>query len=164
MEVKNHSDNLISRIFPLTGMSCASCAVNIEKLLKTQKGVFNASVNYAGSSLWVEYNPDIINPAHIRQSIQSIGYDMIDEKPENLEDAVEEAQKHHLSVLRIKTIWSVVLAVPLVLIAMVFPELPYANYIMLVLAGLVLFVFGNQFFINAWKQAKKRKANMDLLD
>ena len=144
-------------------MSCATCALNIENLSKEQKGVINASVNYASSSLWMEYDPDIILPSDIRKSIQLIGYDMIDEEQENLESAVEEAQKHHFSILKFKTIWSVVLAVPLVLIAMVFPELPYANYIMWVLASLVLFVFGNQFFVNAWKLAKQRKANMDTL-
>jgi Cu2+-exporting ATPase len=163
MAVKNNTNYLIHRTFPLTGMSCASCAVNIETLSKAQNGVVNASVNYASSSLWVEYNPDITVPSNIRKSIQSIGYNMIDEEQENLEFAVEEAQKHHLSVLKYKTIWSIVLAVPLVLIAMVFPEFPYANYLMLVLASFVLFVFGNQFFVNAWKQAKLIKANMDTL-
>lgn len=144
-------------------MSCATCALNIENLSKAQKGVVSASVNYASSSLWMEYNPDIILPSDIRKSIQSIGYDMIDEEQEDLEGAVEEAQKKHFSVLKFKTIWSVVLAIPVVLIAMVFPEIPYANYIMMVLASLVLFVFGNQFFVNAWKLTKQRKANMDTL-
>jgi Cu2+-exporting ATPase len=163
MATKKHSTNSVNQTFPLTGMSCATCALNIENLSKAQKGVVSASVNYASSSLWMEYNPDIILPSDIRKSIQSIGYDMIDEEQEDLEGAVEEAQKKHFSVLKFKTIWSVVLAIPVVLIAMVFPEIPYANYIMMVLASLVLFVFGNQFFVNAWKLTKQRKANMDTL-
>ncbi len=42
-------------------------------------------------------------------------------------------------------------------------NIPYANYIMWALATPVLALFGKQFFVNAWKQAKHRSANMDTL-
>jgi Cu2+-exporting ATPase len=42
-------------------------------------------------------------------------------------------------------------------------DLPYANYIMLVLTAPVVFYFGKSFFVNAWKQAGHGKANMDTL-
>jgi Cu2+-exporting ATPase len=46
---------------------------------------------------------------------------------------------------------------------MFFMDIPYANYIMMALATPVVFYFGRSFFINAWKQATHRKANMDTL-
>jgi Cu2+-exporting ATPase len=46
---------------------------------------------------------------------------------------------------------------------MFFMDIPYANYIMLALSTPVVIIFGRQFFINAWKQAKHRSANMDTL-
>ncbi|HEY5368488.1 MAG TPA: copper-translocating P-type ATPase [Hanamia sp.] len=42
-------------------------------------------------------------------------------------------------------------------------NIPYANLIMWALATPVVFIFGKQFFVSAWKQAKHRSANMDTL-
>jgi len=46
---------------------------------------------------------------------------------------------------------------------MIFMNIPYANLIMWALATPVVFIFGKQFFVSAWKQAKHRSANMDTL-
>jgi Cu2+-exporting ATPase len=46
---------------------------------------------------------------------------------------------------------------------MFFMNLPYGNYISLVLTAPVVFYFGRSFFVNAWKQARHGKANMDTL-
>ena len=46
---------------------------------------------------------------------------------------------------------------------MFFMNMPYGNWIMMALATLVVFYFGRSFFINAWKQARHGKANMDTL-
>ena len=42
-------------------------------------------------------------------------------------------------------------------------NMPYGNYIMWILATPIVFVFGKQFFTNAWKQLQHRSANMDTL-
>jgi len=60
-------------------------------------------------------------------------------------------------------IWSLVLTIPVVIIGMFFMDMPNGNYYMLALTTPVLFIFGRNFFINAWKQAKYGKANMDTL-
>ena len=46
---------------------------------------------------------------------------------------------------------------------MFFMELPYVNWIMLVLAAPVVGWFGRNFFVNAYNQAKHGAANMDTL-
>jgi Cu2+-exporting ATPase len=46
---------------------------------------------------------------------------------------------------------------------MFFMNIPYANYIMWALATPVVLIFGKQFFVGAWKQAKHRSSNMDTL-
>ncbi len=48
-------------------------------------------------------------------------------------------------------------------LGMFFMNLPYVNYIMLALTLPVLVFFGRDFFVNAWKQARHGKANMDTL-
>ena len=45
-------------IFPVVGMSCASCATRVEKTLNSQPGVQEASVNYASATVQVAYYPD----------------------------------------------------------------------------------------------------------
>lgn len=51
----------------------------------------------------------------------------------------------------------------MLLLAMVFMHLPYANELMLVLSVPVLVLFGRSFYVNAWKQAKLGRSNMDTL-
>ena len=77
--------------FPVTGMSCASCAASVESMLKSQEGIITASVNFATSSVWVEYNPEATNPKSFREVIQSIGYDLIvDEKEANQQEEIKQ--------------------------------------------------------------------------
>ncbi len=58
---------------------------------------------------------------------------------------------------------AIIFSLPLAVIAMFLMNIPYANYIMWGLSTPVLVIFGRQFFINAWKQAKHFQANMDTL-
>jgi Cu2+-exporting ATPase len=157
------SEKTIKKSFFVTGMSCASCAVNVESTLKEEPGVVNAAVNYANSSASVEYIPGVADVNHFKQSIQSSGYDLIIEENENLADELEKQKENSYQSLRRRTILAIIFSVPLVLISMVFMNVPYANYLMWVLATPVVIIFGKQFFINAWKQAKHRSANMDTL-
>jgi Cu2+-exporting ATPase len=53
--------------------------------------------------------------------------------------------------------------VPVVIIGMFFMDMPYGNYISMALSAPVVFYFGRNFFVHAWKQARFGKANMDTL-
>ncbi|RPD51135.1 heavy metal translocating P-type ATPase [Paracnuella aquatica] len=153
----------IKNSFPVTGMSCASCAASAESIVKAQLGVVAAGVNFANSSLQVEYVPTVVTPAQLKASVQSIGYDLVIEDSKEAKEALDDLHKEKLRRLKIKTLWSVGLSVPLVVIGMFFMDMRYANFIMWALATPVVLVFGSQFFVNAWKQAKHRSANMDTL-
>ena len=151
----------VKKNFPVTGLSCASCAISVESMLKAQKGVLDASVNYANSSAWVEYMPATASVSDFKSAIQSIGYDLLIE--EESHDHQEEMQHIHYKKLKTNTLWASILAFPVVVIAMFLMNIPYANWIMLVLATPVIGWFGRSFFINAFNQAKHGKANMDTL-
>lgn len=157
------SEKTIKKNFPVTGMSCASCAANVETTLKKEPGVVNAAVNYANNSASVEYLARVADPKHFKQSVQSSGYDLIIEENENLEHDLEKQKENYYQSLRKRTILAIIFSVPIVLLAMVFMNMPFANYIMWALATPVVLLFGKQFFINAWKQAKHGSANMDTL-
>jgi P-type Cu2+ transporter len=154
--------NTVKKVIPVTGMSCASCAISVESMTAAQEGVKNAAVNFAAQTLQVEYDPEVVNLKDLQQVIQSIGYDLIvDEENAGEKQAIHQHAEY--SNLKRSTIAAAILTLPVVLIGMFFMNIPYANYIMWALSTPVLFVFGRRFFINAVKQAAHRKANMDTL-
>ncbi|HEY0731596.1 MAG TPA: heavy metal translocating P-type ATPase, partial [Chitinophagaceae bacterium] len=143
-------------------MTCAACAISVESMLKSVNGVKEAGVNFANSSAWVEYNSEIATKNDLQNTIRSIGYDLVIDS-DNSEEIKEEAQRNHYKSIKHRTIWSSILSLPIVIIGMFFMDLPFGNWIMMALAAPVVFYFGKSFFINAWKQAKHQKANMDTL-
>src|ERR1035437_1261117 len=154
-------ESTVKKSYPVTGLSCASCAISVESILKAQKGVTNASVNYANSTAFVEYTPNIISAEQFKSAIQSVGYDLLIEDDEA--EQQEEIQHSQYEKLKSNTIWASVLALPVVVLGMFLMDFPYANYIMLALTTPILFWFGRSFFINAVNQAKHGQANMDTL-
>lgn len=146
---------------PVTGMSCAACAVSVESMLKSQEGVADAGVNFANQTAWVDYNVSQTSLPKLQQAIQSIGYDLIIDV-ENAAEKQQEAQKNHYQQLKRKTIWAAILSAPVVALGMFGMDIPYANWIMLILSLPVLWI-GRDFYINARKQAQHGKANMDTL-
>lgn len=151
----------IKNNFPVTGMSCAACAASVESMLNSQPGVVSAAVNFAASSVWVEYQTGETNPSKFREALQSVGYDLLFEEQEV--NKQEEIKQHESVILKQKTIFAGLFALPVFLIGMFAMNMPYANWIMLVLSTPVVFWFGRGFFITAWKQLKHGKTNMDTL-
>ena len=144
-------------------MTCASCASSAESIVKFQSGVVDASVNFATGNLTVEYLPNMINASQLKQALQSVGYDLFVEQESNQQESIEAIHAKKYELLKTKTIWAVILSIPVVVIGMFFMDMPYANQIMWLFSTPVILWFGKDFFINAWKQAKHRSANMDTL-
>lgn len=153
----------VKKTYPVLNMTCAACAVSTESMLKSQPGVINASVNYANASTNIEFIPSITDTQKLKAALQSIGYDLMTDESDDAREALEEIHKEKFNSLRRKTIATIILSVPLMIIGMFFMDMPYANYVMWALATPVVAVTGRHFFINAWKQAKHRTANMDTL-
>lgn len=151
------------KTFPVLGMTCASCASSAESIVRNQEGVINASVNFATGNLAVEYLPNMTNSTELRKAVQSIGYDLLIESENKQQETLEAIHTQKFRKLKTKTIWAVILSLPVVVIGMFFMNMPYANEIMWILATPVVFWLGRDFFVNAWKQAKHRSANMDTL-
>jgi len=156
------ASNTATRSLPVLGMTCAACAVSVESMISAQQGVKQAEVNYATQKVKVVYDPLAIKPADFQKAVQGIGYDLILDL-ENADQKQEEAQQDNYKSLKKRTIAAAILTLPVVVIGMFLMDLPAANYIMMVLTTPVVFYFGKHFFINAWKQARHNKANMDTL-
>ncbi|TDO21986.1 heavy metal translocating P-type ATPase [Pedobacter duraquae] len=147
---------------PILGMSCAACAASIESIARAQNGVLSADVNYATQSLKLEYKSDIVKLEQIQNAVKSFGYDLLVNKL-NAKDQQEQSQLKNYQKLKRNLLCSILLTVPIVLIGMFFSDMLYANYTMLILTAPILLIFGNKFFVNAYKQAKHHQANMDTL-
>lgn len=150
------------RTFPTLEMTCASCAVSIESMLTHTPGIKTVAVNYANQSTTVEWNPEETSPEEIRKVVQSIGYDLVIEE-EHAADVQEEAGKKYLDRIKKRTIWSAVFSLPVVVISMFFMDIPYGNWISMILSAPVVFYFGRDFFINAAKKLRHGNMNMDTL-
>lgn len=153
----------VKKQYPVSGMTCASCASSVETILASEPGVIKAGVNFATQSVQVEFEPAIIEPQRMKQALQAIGYDMMIEETEEAKQELEHQHYKDYMDLTSRTRWAVGLSVPLVVIGMFFMSLPYATYIMWALSTPVVLWLGRNFFINAWKQARNRSANMDTL-
>ena len=163
--LQQHTDkekNVTRKTFPVIGMTCASCAVSVESMLKSAPGVFNAGVNYANQTAWAEYDEKQTNGLELQKTVRAIGYDILVDS-DNAADLQEEIQIKQYQEIKHRTIWASILSVPVVMIGMFFMDLPYGAWISMILTVPVLFWFGRNFFINAWKQAKHGKVNMDTL-
>ncbi len=157
---KNHKQE-IKESFPVTGMTCASCASSVESVLKHTDGVFDASVNFANSSVLVEYDKEL-SPNQLQNALREVGYDIIIDA-ENPSEVQQELQQKHYQDIKNRTIWSAILTLPIFVLGMFFMQWEPGKWISLVLTFPILFWFGRSFFINAFKQAKHGKANMDTL-
>ncbi len=153
----------LKKVFPVLGMSCASCAVSAESMAKHSEGVVDASVNFATGNLSVEYLPNLTDVFRLQKAIQSVGFDLMLEEGESRQDTLEAIHAQKYAQLKSRTIWAIALSLPVALIGMFFMDMPYANLIMWLLASPVVFWLGRSFFVNAWKQARHRSANMDTL-
>ncbi|HZX61917.1 MAG TPA: heavy metal translocating P-type ATPase [Bacteroidales bacterium] len=152
----------VKEIYPVEGMSCASCALSIQTMLSAQEGVRSAVVNLAMEQVVVEYEPQLIDPARMGKVVDGIGFKLITDKSVSAGDQVH-TQNRRLKRLKLNTLMSVAFSIPVLLISMVFHHLPYSNWIMLVLSVPVLAIFGREFFIIAWKRAMHFSSNMDTL-
>ncbi|MDE7495908.1 MAG: heavy metal translocating P-type ATPase [Muribaculaceae bacterium] len=146
--------------FPLTGLACAACAARVEKVLASAPGVKTANVNFATSSANVEYDRDKCSPLDLQRLVREAGYDLL---PGDMAERAEKQRREDYCRLRTRTIWAIILSLPVVIIGMGFMHWEWADPIMFILSTPVVFVFGRQFFIGAWKQLRHRSSNMDTL-
>ncbi|MFC2151191.1 heavy metal translocating P-type ATPase [Bacteroidota bacterium] len=149
--------------YQVEGMSCAVCAQSVESMLSSQNGVKSANVNFASASVLVEFDEKQVSVLEFEKSIESIGYKLVIEQSGDNIANVAEKEKKVLKKAQHKAFYSILLAFPVFVISMFFSNIPFANWIMFVLAIPVLVWFGRDFFIIAYKQAKHKSTNMDTL-
>ncbi len=143
--------------FPIIGMHCASCARTIEKKLTRTPGVQSANVNYGSEQASVEFDEGQTDLQAITKQVEQVGYKVA------TSELKEQAKKKELENLKVKTIFSAILTLPI--LAGSFLKIPIVSdpLILLVLATPVQLWAGRDFYKAAWSGLKNRSANMDTL-
>jgi cation-transporting ATPase V/Cu+-exporting ATPase len=149
-------------VFDVTGMTCASCALRIERVLNRQDGVEGAVVNFAGQEARAAMAPGT-DVASLQAAIARMGYEIRPLAPGEERVSVVERYAEETRTQRRNFIAAAAFAVPLVAISMLGPETGTWRWLQLVLATPVVFVFGAQFHSIAWKRLRGREASMDTL-
>lgn len=138
--------------FPIVGMHCASCAKLIERKLSKVDGVISATVNYANEIASVETNKNV-NNLDIEKAVISAGY--------KIGKDVELEKKKELHILKYKVITSSFIATIVMILGFIGDVI--SPIISLVLATIVQFWAGLDFYKATWSGLKNRTTSMDTL-
>jgi P-type Cu+ transporter len=157
------SEYLVSNIeLEISGMTCASCAMRIEKKLNKLDGV-NATVNYATEKATVTASSGY-EPQALIAEVEKAGYTAV--LPQRRAEPAPEPETGdpELSSLRYRLVATIVLATPVILMAMI-PALQFRHWqwASLVLAAPVVVWAGQPFHAAAWANLKHGAATMDTL-
>ncbi len=148
--------------FDVEGMTCASCAVRIERVLGKQDGVETANVNFAGQEARATITADADLEA-LRAAVAKIGYDIHEIDPEdddrNMTERYDAEAKYQLRNVS----GAAALTLPLVLLAWFGPSALWAEWLQFAITTIVVFYFGSQFHKATWKQVKSMSPAMDTL-
>ncbi|MDT3446185.1 MULTISPECIES: cation-translocating P-type ATPase [unclassified Pseudofrankia] len=148
------------------GMTCASCAMRIEKKLNKLDGV-EASVNFATEKAKATV-PAGYDPRLLIAEVEKTGYTATLPTPKKAADtsadAAREQPDHELIALRNRLVGAVVLAVPVIVLAMV-PVLQFTfwQWAALALAWPVILWAAWPFHRGAWTNLRHGAATMDTL-
>jgi Cu+-exporting ATPase len=172
-------------VLALEGMSCASCAMRIEKGLKKVPGVKEASVNFATEQATVVYDGQQTGIEQMLQKVEAVGYKATPLVEAGAASTVSEAVREGEAVgaagmdrederslrrqkelVRKRTllILGIVLALPVVILSMFFMNsFPGENYLLLVLTTPIWAIVGWEFHRGALKTLRHGSATMDTL-
>ncbi|HEY9725791.1 MAG TPA: heavy metal translocating P-type ATPase, partial [Chroococcales cyanobacterium] len=160
----------------LRGMSCASCASNIEQAIRDVPGVSECNVNFGMEQATVSYDPQKTNLEQIQHAVDEAGYSAESLQEQEMitgeNDAEKDARLAESRDLRRKVVMGAVISIVLIvgsLPAMLGLHLPWIPtwlhnpWLQLVLTAPVQFWCGYSFYINGWKALKRHSATMDTL-
>src|SRR6266487_3563851 len=175
-------------VLAIEGMTCASCAMRIEKGLKKVQGVIDANVNLATEKATVIYDPTKTYLEQMVQKVETVGYkatpqvistqqsvqdtetsivpEMSDLPVMSMPREDELSRRKQAEIIRKRNllILGIVLTVPVVILSMFFMNrFPGENYLLLVLTTPVWAIVGWEFHRGAIRSLRHGSANMDTL-
>lgn len=158
---------------PVTGMTCANCAANVERTLNRRvAGVIGATVNFATERATVAYLAGQVNLEDIATAITKAGYGAIlPDQSEDAEDAEQAARRRDITDQTRKFAFGALFALPLFVLSMsrdfgllgTWSHAAWVNWLFWLLATPVQFYTGWDYYVGGLNSLKNRSANMDVL-
>ncbi|MBS4030513.1 MAG: copper-translocating P-type ATPase [Clostridiales bacterium] len=157
----------ITEVFRVTGMSCASCAQSIEKILTGAEGVVTANVNFAINKLTLTYIPGKVDLNALHALVDAAGYKM-DVTADSSAAAAEEDEEKEVKEARRRMIIAGVPALTIITLMIINMFVYMINFnlyttIIAILAFPVIFVAGSKTHRSSFNAVRHRSANMDVL-
>jgi len=159
--------------FSVSGMTCANCAANIERVLnKKVPGVSAAAVNLATERASVEYLPGIVSLEEIYSAVEKAGFGVVMPQEGISEaDAEQAARDAEIRIQTRKFIIGVIFSLPLFVLSMArdfhllgnWSHAQWVNWLFFALATPVQFYTGWDYYVGGMKSLRNRSANMDVL-
>ena len=146
-------------IYPVGGMTCATCVMHVEEALKSVPGVISVAVNLGSEKATVEYIEGTAW-ADMKKAVEDAGYEL-GKEIEGLEDVSETSQREVRKV-RNRFIIASILTIPIV-VMMLTPSFTGMNYLLWALATPVQFWAGWRFYKGAWGALRHRTSDMNTL-
>jgi len=171
-DAANTGGDTAQTMLAIEGMSCASCALRIERVLTRTEGVHEASVNLASQRAAVRFDPSVVQIPTLIQAVERAGYGAAELPSSSVETdrvAVATAEEtgqspRTLRIRALKLAFGIVLAVPVVILSMFFMgRFPGENDLLLALTTPIWAYVGWDFHRTAVKVLRHGGANMDVL-
>ena len=103
----------------IKGMTCASCAANIENDLRKEKGIKSANVNFASEKLYLEFDSIDISITKVKEIIEKLGYKALEENlEEEMHDHHKEIKTQEIYKLKRRFILALIFSLPIIYIVM----------------------------------------------
>lgn len=158
-DVKDDEGNYRKVRVKIGGMSCTSCARNVERAVLKKKGVKSAFVNFASEEAVIVFHPDMVGIEEIERAIEQAGYKPIEFREEEEERESKEAKRNLL------VSWA--LTVPVIILMILKMgfriEIPLYYPVELCLSGLVIILSGVKTYRSAILSIRGGTPNMDVL-
>ena len=155
--------------FEVEGMTCASCAVRIERVLGRQQGVDEAVVSFPAQEARVRAAADV-DVVDLEQSVARIGYTIHAAAPGEERVAPTVRHAREAATQRRRVVGAALLTLPVVLLGMFGPSgmeamagPGWSEWAQFLLTAPVVFWYGAQFHRNAWLRLRAGGAGMDTL-
>jgi len=142
------------------GMTCASCALLIEMVLKRDPGIKQASVNFGTSTLTVHGQ---LARDEVSAKVAILGYKTYAMDTLSQRKYLIEKEQQRIVMAKRRFFWAGILSLPVVVVGMGMPKSRWLHWLQFALTTPVVFWSGGTFFAKAWRLAKQQTANMDTL-
>ncbi|MBN1330026.1 MAG: copper-translocating P-type ATPase [Candidatus Heimdallarchaeota archaeon] len=149
----------------ISGMTCSSCAMNVEKALMKINGVISVIVNLTTRKATIEFYPSLVNILMLEKAIRSVGYDIEKSIEEDALTQRRRLEKDERLRYRNRLIFGVIFSIPIMIFGMIpfFMMQSWQPWVMLTLTTPVYFYVGWPFFKSAFKAITHFTSNMDVL-